>query len=132
MIKDGSNSGEIFTGVDGIVSSTMGCLHHNSHIKKRTLMYWLDVLFETFNSETVGAAIPHLNKDAFNKASIALPFIGEQIAIATYLDARTSVIDDSLKTITEQITALKSLRQSLIHEAVTGKINVADFGYKTT
>ena len=62
----------------------------------------------------------------------AFPTLLEQAAIAEYLNKRVVIIDDSIKTITEQITALKSLRQSLIHEAVTGKINVADFGYKTT
>lgn len=131
IIMDGSNSGEVFTGVEGIVSSTMGCLKYKTGITKTMLMYLLDLLFESFNSETVGAAIPHLNKNTFYDASLALPSIDEQQVITNYLDERTSVIDESIKTITEQIAALKDLRQSLIYEAVTGKIDVADYGYAT-
>ena len=81
-------------------------------------------------AQTTG--IQNLSTSAFLNNAYMYPNHKEQIAIATYLDERTAVIDDSIKTITEQITAFKSLRQSLIHEAVTGKINVADFGYKTT
>ena len=53
----------------------------------------------------------------------------EQSSIVVYLDKHTAIINESIKTITEQIATLKSLRQSLIHEAVTGKIDVADYGY---
>ena len=129
IIMDGSNSGEIFTNVAGVVSSTMGKLNYRSSVTKKMLMYFLDILFDTFNSEKVGAAIPHLDKDAFNKAEIVLPSICEQEAICSYLDVYVVMIDESIKTITEQIVTLKSLRQSLIHEAVTGKIDVADYGY---
>lgn len=65
----------------------------------------------------------------FKTLIVFTPPVVEQIAIATYLDERTAIIDESIKTIADQISAMKSLRQSLIHEAVTGKIDVADYGY---
>lgn len=60
---------------------------------------------------------------------IALPPLYEQHAIAHYLDEQTTIIDQSIDTVKKEIEALQELRKSLIHEAVTGKLDVADFGY---
>ena len=55
-----------------------------------------------------------------------LPPQKEQLAIASYLDRKTTHIDKITATITEQITTLKELRKTLINDVVTGKICVTD------
>ena len=88
--------------------------------------YWYYALsiFTTKNAKEniYGAGL--LNKTLLLNAVAFVPPPQEQILIAQYLDARTSIIDESIATIKEQIDALKALRQSLIHEAVTGKVDV--------
>lgn len=98
----------------------------------RYMYYVFKGFEEQFMLAQTGSAMPNLQKTKFMNLVVSIvQDREEQIAIAQYLDDRTTIIDESIKTIAEQIVALKSLRQSLIHEAVTGKIDVADFGYKT-
>ena len=59
-----------------------------------------------------------------NTICIQFPQLSEQQAIADYLDRKTAEIDDLISGIQESIHQLKSYRQSLISEAVTGKIDV--------
>ncbi|HCL55496.1 MAG TPA: hypothetical protein DHW82_00585 [Spirochaetia bacterium] len=48
----------------------------------------------------------------------------EQIAIANYLDEKTSKIDQIVKKIDENILALQEFRKILINDVVTGKVKV--------
>ena len=57
---------------------------------------------------------------------VIIPPQKEQLAIANYLDRKTTHIDKITATITEQITTLKELRKTLINDVVTGKICVTD------
>lgn len=55
---------------------------------------------------------------------IPITSIEEQIAIADYLDLKTSRIDSTIKDIKVQINKLKEYRQCIISEVVTGKVMV--------
>lgn len=60
----------------------------------------------------------------FGNSYIPIPPIEEQNAIATYLDKKCSIIDQSIADKQTQIEALKSYKSSLIYEYVTGKKQV--------
>ncbi len=68
--------------------------------------------------------VPHLTQQKLKIVKIPLPPIEEQIEIANYLDAKCTEIDDLIKVKQEKIEILKQYRQSLIFEAVTGKITI--------
>lgn len=70
--------------------------------------------------------VGNLNVSDLEKAKIPYPSLEEQIEISNYLDSRCSQIDELVKMINNQINKLKEYRQSLIYEAVTGKIDVRD------
>jgi type I restriction enzyme S subunit len=53
-----------------------------------------------------------------------LPPLTEQLAIASHLDQQTQQIDAQLATLDEQAQVLKELRKAIIHEAVTGRIEL--------
>ena len=55
---------------------------------------------------------------------VLLPSPKEQEEIANFLDRKTQQIDDLIATEKRKIELLKEYRQSLISEAVTGKIDV--------
>ena len=57
----------------------------------------------------------------------SLPPPSEQRAIADYLDRQTAQIDAQLATLDEQAQVLKDLRKAIIHEAVTGKIDLSGY-----
>lgn len=61
---------------------------------------------------------------------IPLPPLSEQRDIAAYLDEKTSEIDAMKAELTAQIEDLKTLRTSLITEAVTGQVDVRDWKTK--
>ena len=64
------------------------------------------------------------NLDNFKDISAILPPLSEQQTIANFLDHKTKQIDDLISTEGRKIELLKEYRQSLISEAVTGKIDV--------
>lgn len=57
--------------------------------------------------------------------SISNPPYVEQVAIANYLDEKTSKIDSIVETIGKKIEVLKEFRKTLVNEVVTGKVKVA-------
>ncbi len=65
-----------------------------------------------------------LYPDAFFSMSALAPPLKAQKQIANFLDHKTQQIDDLISTEGQKIELLKEYRQSLISEAVTGKIDV--------
>lgn len=61
-----------------------------------------------------------------NNFPVLLPPLAEQQAIADYLDTKTAEIDEQINLQNEQIHLLEELKQSIISQAVTGKICVTD------
>ncbi|MCC5909495.1 MAG: restriction endonuclease subunit S [Clostridiaceae bacterium] len=92
-------------------------------------MYYMlaSEMFKTYikHMET-GSTIKHLYQDTFVNFIYPLPKIDEQSEIIEYLNYKVKEIDSSINLINEQIQKLKEYRQSLISEAVTGKIDVRD------
>ncbi len=73
-------------------------------------------------STTIGA----LYKDDIKESLFLFPSIDEQHKIADYLSIVTQDIESCASDIKYQIDKLKEYRQSLIYEAVTGKIDVRE------
>ena len=62
--------------------------------------------------------------DQFGQIALVFPPVNEQDKIVNFLDHKAKQIDDLLSTEQRKIDLLKEYRQSLISEAVTGKIDV--------
>jgi type I restriction enzyme S subunit len=86
IICDGSNSGEVFTGFRGVLSSTMGKISKKAEIDDEYLRAFLASTFEVFNATKTGAAIPHLDKEAMYQLEFPLPPLPEQQRIVGMLD----------------------------------------------
>lgn len=67
-----------------------------------------------------------LSQGLLRNFTVLLPSLKEQEEIASCLEQKTVAIEKSIKHINNQIEKLKEYRQSLIYEAVTGKIDVRD------
>ncbi len=90
---------------------------------------WFYYLFYIFPWAvyTTNTALPSLVGTDIENDLCAIPNYDEQREIASYLDEQTSQLDDVILGIRKQISKLKEYRESLIYEAVTGKIYVRDY-----
>ena len=68
--------------------------------------------------------IQNLDINSYFQERIPLPSLVEQAQIANFLDHKTKQIDELISAEQRKIELLKEYRQSLISEAVTGKIDV--------
>ena len=68
--------------------------------------------------------VKHLKSSQVERLRFAWPPLSEQGAIARYLDHATSRIDRYIRSREKLIALLEEQKQTLIHEAVTGRIDV--------
>ena len=70
------------------------------------------------------STIQNVNGEKYSNFQLPIPLHQEQKQIASFLDHKTQRIDELIATEQRKIELLKEYRQSLISEAVTGKIDV--------
>ena len=114
---------------DGIVSPSYNVyeLKSSEYVPK-----YYDYLYRTPNhikeiirwSKGIWHSRWRLYPDAFFSMFAITPPFGEQVRIVDFLDRKTGQIDELIATEQGKIELLKEYRQSLISEAVTGKIDV--------
>ena len=79
------------------------------------------------DSSTYGAKMPRASIDFILELPIPVPEIIEQETISDFINKKQRKIDISSNKLKLSIQKLKEYRQSLISEAVTGKIDVRDW-----
>lgn len=93
----------------------------------RRFLYWVlqsDVFWTWFADKNAGnSTIQHLYQGDFAEFKYAIPPIGEQRAIAAFLDAECAKIDSIIDDLERQIEVLKKHRRSIITETVTKGLN---------
>ena len=77
-----------------------------------------------FELESNGITRYGLGKPSIENLLLPIPTDSEQLQITNFLDHKTEQIDELISTEQQKIKLLKEYRQSLISEAVTGKIDV--------
>ena len=68
-----------------------------------------------------------LSQELLKRLPVCIPNFEEQKQISIFLDEKIGKIDNLLCQIESNLNKLKEYRQSLISEAVTGKIDVRDW-----
>lgn len=93
-------------------------------------IYWLFVspMLKTFNDflNLGGTTIIHLYQNVFERMPMLLPPFDEQKAIAEYLNAKCTEIDNLISIKLSKIDSLKEYKKSIIYEYVTGKKEVIE------
>ncbi|PEJ14299.1 restriction endonuclease subunit S [Bacillus toyonensis] len=93
-------------------------------------LYWYlssNVFIKYVDLKKTGTTFYGLSQDSVERFLFALPSMEEQKQITSYLDEQTELLDLTISMVQDQIQKLKDYRQSLIYEAVTGKIDVRNF-----
>lgn len=111
----------------GFGTTELHVLRCNNSCYNRFLFYYLqsDIFKSRSISEMYGVAgLKRIPTDFILNYKLGIPNYEEQKIIANFLDQKTAEIDSLIADIQTQIAKLKEYRQSLIYEAVTGKIDV--------
>jgi type I restriction enzyme S subunit len=128
-----SNSGATL-GVPKI-SKITGCINDGSvafislsnELERDFLFYFFKTHTETYRQEMSGYGQPNLNTDIIKSTKIPLPPISEQIEIVNFIENEFLEFDKIISLSAFQIDKMKEYRQSMISEAVSGKIDVRDW-----
>lgn len=81
---------------------------------------------ESLILKSSGGGQPNISQDKIKSHYIPVPPMAEQQAIAEYLDEQCSKIDRQIAVAKRQIELLKELKQTVISDAVTGKVKVTN------
>lgn len=76
--------------------------------------------------ESKGEIIVHIYASNLRDIKIPLPPLQEQKAIASYLDTQTTKIDLAIEKTKQQIALIKEYKQTLISQAICGKMQQKD------
>jgi type I restriction enzyme S subunit len=119
IICDGSNSGEVFTGFRGVLSSTMGKISKKAEIDDGYLRAFLASTFEVFNGTKTGAAIPHLDKEAMYQLQFPLPPLPEQHRLVRLLDEASAGIATAKANAGKNLQNTRALFESHLQSVFT-------------
>jgi type I restriction enzyme, S subunit len=118
---------------DATINPSMVILSSNQNIHPRYLYYWLcsSRIQKEVELLQANTAVPMISQYQLANFPVLLPDLREQISIFKKLDESFSKFDHLRNECLNSISLLKSYRQSLISEAVTGKIDVRDWQVPT-
>ncbi|MDK8193491.1 restriction endonuclease subunit S [Paenibacillus sp. UMB7766-LJ446] len=118
------------------------CLHQNHvfAVRPNDLSYsdWLDLITSTSYAKFYfmlhskqSTNLASISSFSIKELPILLPPHNEREYIIKYIKEKTIKVDTLISKVRLQIQKLQEYRQSLISEAVTGKINVRNYGKET-
>ena len=76
------------------------------------------------SARSVGTAYPAIGDDALGALKVCVPSLEEQVRSTRVLDRVEECVEDYIRAKERLIALLEEQKQALIHEAVTGKIDV--------
>nr|WP_026682646.1 restriction endonuclease subunit S [Priestia megaterium] len=112
------------------LSATLSLIKHKpTKIDYEFLFYYLDSLPIKIQTElfSTGSTRKSLGMETIRKFDIILPDLEEQKIISDHLREKTVELEKLILTQSALIENLKEYRQSLIYEAVTGKIDLRNY-----
>lgn len=99
-------------------------LPSNKHINAKYAFYFFLSAKSDLLISAIGGGQPNISQDVIKKTKIILPPFSEQQDIVRHLDKECGKIDAQISKANRRIELLEELKQSIITEAVTGKIKV--------
>ena len=120
---DGAKAGTVFyrTGQFNCTNVCGTLSPKNQDLDLRFFRHALNIVTSQFVRYDIN---PKLMNNVMAKIRVQVPSHTEQTQIANFLDRKTQQIDNLITIENQKIELLKEYRQSLISEAVTGKIDV--------
>lgn len=106
--------------------TNQGCLScvPRENVDAKYFYYTISVFSEQFDLLASGTTFKEISADSFANFKLPYPAYESQREIAAHLDNKCSELDSAVEQNNATIQKLKEYRQSLIYEAVTGKIEI--------
>ena len=117
-------------GVNGCINQDVKGVLLKENLEARYFVY----VVEGFQAELIdewtkqGATVESIEQQFVSNTYFPIPSSQEQTRIANFLDERTAQIDDLRSHCREHISLLREYRSSLISAAVTGQLDIDNFG----
>ena len=126
IIIKGANSGEVFQGVNGILTPSLAAIRCSDEylIDHRFLYYLLKGNEKHFAAMSMGSGIKFISTQQILDMKCWIPPIEEQRHISTYLDSVVNRIDGILHNFGGTNNAFAKFRQLLIEYVVQGKYSI--------
>lgn len=120
-----------------IISKESGCTqttiymkkNKNKHVLPKYVYYYL-IGNKKFIFNYNNTAIPQITVNDINGKELLCPSIIEQNKIVDFLDKKTKEIDSEMEKLSKKIELIEELKESIIYECVTGKIDIEAEGEK--
>ena len=120
---------KLFAGYHTVILKSKDC-SNNQYL---AYLFKTDEWRKQIRAGLVEVKLYSISRKVLKKASVILPPKSTQQRIASYLDKKCSKIEETIQNQQQVIEKLKAYKQSLITEAVTGKIKIQneipDFKY---
>ncbi len=115
--------------VKGIVHATFGAFMTVYRSRFNTFIRWVlqSSMFSSLCSGYVTSTINQLTQDSLNNITVPLPPENEIERISEFLESEIQRSETLIVKTENSITLLREYRSSLIHSAVTGKIDLRDY-----
>ncbi len=114
---------------EGLICSTgFTVLSPRKNVNFKYLSYFIrsNLFIDEIVSRSTGVSYPAITSTAIGNLEIVLPKEDEQLLIGEFLNRRVNKVNKITYEVKKQINKLNEAKQSLISEAVTGKIEILD------
>jgi type I restriction enzyme S subunit len=106
---------------------TVDTMYYSVPLKNAYCKYvYYQALNFPFKRYYTATALPSMTARDLNENPICLPPYQEQVQIVAYIEAKIAPIESAIAKAKREIELLKEFKQSIITDAVTGKIKVYD------
>ena len=126
VIVRGENTGEVFKGVDGILSPSVATIKCTDEkvIAPQYLYYLLKGYEKELRSMAKGASINSLDSKSIPNLKCMIPPVEEQLNLVAFLDVIVGKIDDVINVLGGSNNVFVQYRQTLIENVVHGRVMV--------
>lgn len=133
LVQRGSTTGKV--GIieslpkEATINPSLIIIKNKQFVLSKFLFYYLKSEFITscFNAIISNTAIPMISQEQALNIEVVLPDISTQQVIIHFLNLKVNQYDNVIDAYQTQIQKLNQAKQSLISEAVTGKIDLRDW-----
>lgn len=111
-------------GIDACTNQACCVLCESKYLNTRFVFYYFIAKRQDLISMAYGGGQPNISQDIIKNFKIPLPPLQEQKQIANFLDKKCEKINSVIEKTKRQIELVKEYKNTLINEAVCGRINL--------
>ena len=111
-------------GIDACTNQACCVLCESKYLNTRFVFYYFVAKRQDLISMAYGGGQPNISQDIIKNFKIPLPPLQEQKEIAEFLDKKCEKINSVIEKTKKQIELIKEYKNTLINEAVCGRINL--------